>query len=156
MAATPLAYALYCHKCDEFTPGYGYDNRVYCPVCQVDMGGVAYADMPFGKYKGRSVRSLTSAAEQRYLDWFVRNIEQMSEPLRRAILYQMGHVPRHLTPPMPWWAVLLELRFPFAPAEVKQAYRQLSKRFHPDAGGNVDQMQLLNDARQQANAYFDF
>lgn len=54
------------------------------------------------------------------------------------------------TPEPPWWAKILYIQ-PDAPREVVEAaYRALSKKYHPDRGGNEVSMKELNDAIDQA------
>lgn len=40
----------------------------------------------------------------------------------------------------------LGIKFPSSSGEIKAAYRKLAKFAHPDAGGTVEQMQILNEA----------
>lgn len=54
------------------------------------------------------------------------------------------------TPEPPQWAKVLYVQ-PDAPREVVEAaYRALSKKYHPDRGGNEALMKQLNDAIVQA------
>jgi hypothetical protein len=50
-------------------------------------------------------------------------------------------------PPSPW--ELLGLKPGASSAEIETAYRDKAKRWHPDAGGNHEQMAKLNAARAE-------
>lgn len=145
--------AIFCPTCNAYTPGHGYDWQVYCPVCSARIGAITLQHMPFGKFKGRAVHQMDQPEEQRYLTWFLGNVDRFPEPLYFTILYCLGRLPMHEQPPIPAWAALLELRYPICSADVKGAYRALAKKYHPDAGGSDEQMKLLNAARAQATAY---
>lgn len=65
--------------------------------------------------------------------------------------------PANVKPKRPWWKVL---RFPdnaedrdlLSPAEIKARFKTLAKKYHPDAGGNDDEMAELNIACDEAIA----
>ena len=44
---------------------------------------------------------------------------------------------------------------PAGPEDVKERYRQMAKKFHPDAGGNEEDFKKLQDAAEKAQQYFD-
>lgn len=70
-------------------------------------------------------------------DMFVRGLPMLEAPKPNS--------------PLPQWAI--DLKFTEMPAtagEVNERYRSLAKGMHPDAGGNVEGMQALNIARDQA------
>lgn len=48
---------------------------------------------------------------------------------------------------------LLGLREKTSIVEIKEAYRKLSRKWHPDHQGDVEQMQALNDAYQTLMDY---
>ena len=52
------------------------------------------------------------------------------------------------------WAEVLGLSVPFAMEDVRDAYRLLSKRSHPDTGGSHAAFVRLNAAYESARAYF--
>ena len=39
--------------------------------------------------------------------------------------------------------------------EVKEIYRRLCKQYHPDVGGNVRDMQIINDEYNYIQKYFN-
>ncbi len=55
--------------------------------------------------------------------------------------------------PRPDWTGVLDLPWPVTAEQVRRAYRQLSKRHHPDAGGTGAAMQKINQARDEAGAW---
>lgn len=148
-----LTPSLYCSTCARWTCGHGYEWKVFCPDCLSELATVTLQLLPFGKFKGRAVHLMDTPEERRYLTWFLNSIEQIAPPLRTTILYQLGFLPMHETPPLPEWAAVLELRLPVRPEDVKGAYRALAKKYHPDTGGTEELMQRLNSARAQAAAY---
>lgn len=148
---TPAPF--YCAHCALDTPGHGHNWQVYCPACLRVIARITRQSLPFGKFKGREVHTMRSPEEQRYLNWFLSNVDIYSTELGNALYYQLGYVPLHEQPPLPDWAALLELQHPIRPEDVKGAYRTLAKRYHPDAGGSKEQMQRLNAARTQAIAH---
>jgi hypothetical protein len=71
--------------------------------------------MPFGKHRGREVETLP----ENYLRWLMSNID-----LRDPLLTKVRTILREGTA--------------LAPTEdrVKAVYRELSRKYHPDCGGN--------------------
>lgn len=53
----------------------------------------------------------------------------------------------------PEWAQALGLPWPASAEQVRRAYRRLSKRHHPDAGGSEAAMQRINQARDEAGVW---
>lgn len=84
--------------------------------------------MPFGKYKGYSISSLPLD----YIDYLLENYE-----LRIGLKYE-------LTNELNRREKLLDL----SESRIKKVYRQMSLKYHPDAGGSDQAMQAINDFYQ--------
>jgi len=82
--------------------------------------------MPFGKYRGFPIEDIPES----YLKWLWSNV-QLEEPLRSAIAAALKHVGK--------------LPDVIRPEIVRDIYRRLSKKWHPDVGGSVEAMQAIND-----------
>ena len=80
----------------------------------------------FGKYRGWPVDDVPSA----YLSWLWSNV-----PLQEPLLVE---VRRSLFPEV------LEVVAPERD-KVRRVYYELSKRWHPDKGGNLQAMQAVNE-----------
>lgn len=93
-----------------------------------------YTRMPFGKHKGR----LVSDVESGYLCWVVNTLDDLDPYLRRAIEAELRRRDdvqedeRDQRAVVPWDQVL------------KAGYSEMARRFHPDRGGSVVQMQTVN------------
>jgi hypothetical protein len=72
----------------------------------------------------------------------------VDDPLFFATSYQ-DHVAEHPYRLLACFR-LLNLSFPCTASEVKAAYRELVKRFHPDQGGSHDEFLVLREAYEQA------
>jgi len=84
--------------------------------------------MPFGKYKGWPVSELP----YHYLRWLWENVE-LREPLRTAVREALG-----LEGSGP-------LSLSIESAALKDIYRRLALKWHPDCGGSNEAMAALNE-----------
>jgi len=84
----------------------------------------------YGKYKGHDIRSVPAT----YLEWLIESsrdtIRDAEEELRRRQMEE-------------------DMDDSMAERIIKAGYRELSKRLHPDAGGNHEDMVDLNVAYKQ-------
>jgi hypothetical protein len=100
--------------------------------------------MPFGKYKGTRVSDLPDS----YLEWLLA-LDDLREPLKSAVEseyrvrfsrrryeYEKPQLPKTL--PGPARDTAIEL--------ITVGYRSLSRKHHPDAGGDHEKMLLVNQA----------
>lgn len=55
------------------------------------------------------------------------------------------------SPALAWWTVL-EVDPNASQEEINRAYRRLARAHHPDLGGNVEMLKVVNDAYEQALA----
>jgi hypothetical protein len=90
--------------------------------------------MPFGKYKNSHVDELPDG----YLSWLWENVE-LREPLFDAVRRELIQRDREAS-----------CRVHSAPAKVdtgriKQIYRTLAVKWHPDRGGTKEAMQAVNE-----------
>lgn len=81
--------------------------------------------MPFGKYRGFQVDDLP----EDYLQWLIDNVD-LREPLRSAVYETVG---LEMSASLP------------AGNEIKQIYRRLARKWHPDHGGSTEAMQAINE-----------
>lgn len=72
---------------------------------------------------------------------------EIEAAMREHILAQLD---KSKKPSPPAWARVLGLSLPVDKTQVQQAFRELSKKHHPDKGGSVALMQQLVEARTQA------
>jgi hypothetical protein len=84
--------------------------------------------MPFGKFKGRDLRYVPDD----YLDWLFEI--ELREPLKSAVRREISK----------------REGVDCAPAatdtgRIKQIYRTLAVKWHPDCGGTTEAMQALNE-----------
>jgi hypothetical protein len=105
--------------------------------------------MTFGKYKGRRVQDIPSS----YLEWVLRECQSLEPWLRRAIQAEVcgrgrrageernrasaGPAGSDGGSVVPWEPV------------VREWYRTLARRYHPDMGGTTEQMQAINYAHDE-------
>ena len=90
--------------------------------------------MPFGKYRGLPLSALPAD----YLHWLL-GLEDLREPFRSAIQAEAARrQPARVHRP--------SLDPTIALALIDAGLRQLAKRHHPDAGGDVRIMQRVNEA----------
>ena len=82
--------------------------------------------MPFGKHRGFLIEDIPES----YLKWLWSNVP-LEEPLRSAVATALEHVGK--------------LPDVIRPDIVRDIYRRLSKKWHPDVGGSVTAMQAIND-----------
>jgi hypothetical protein len=100
--------------------------------------------MTFGKHEGEQVSDVPTS----YLRWCLRICDNLEPWLRSAIAREMDRrnqekarqeqpqqarrdLPANLTELIPRW------------------YRQLALRYHPDRGGSVEAMRVVNDAHER-------
>lgn len=85
--------------------------------------------MPFGKHKGRDL----SDVPDDYLDWLFFDIE-LREPLKSAVHREITKRDGlNYTPAAP------------DAGRIKQIYRTLAVKWHPDKGGTTEAMQAVNE-----------
>jgi hypothetical protein len=97
--------------------------------------------MPFGKHRGRALSDLPDS----YLGW-LRDLDDLREPLRTAI--EREHERRLRPPPPP--PPPSQLRPPDPDLfrnVIREGYRAMAMKSHPDRGGDVRTMQKLNGLR---------
>jgi len=80
--------------------------------------------MPFGKFKGYEIGEV----EPQYLEWLAKNIP-LRGPLRTAVFEAIDAM-----------SCVGEVDLPTT-KKVKQTYRELSMKYHPDRGGNKEAQQ---------------
>jgi hypothetical protein len=115
--------------------------------------------MPFGKYRGRSIESIGTS----YLHWLYDEVD-MRPRLRRAVVtelrargvhcdddddcdYEDDRDERESYSSHRHGGASLSISpedAPLAIEIVRQGFRSLAKRFHPDTGGSDEQMKHLN------------
>jgi hypothetical protein len=90
--------------------------------------------MPWGKHKGQDLADVPES----YLQWALENAEAMSPTLREAIRARLGLPP---TPPdgQAVAAVVGKVH-----DVLRDVYRKMSMRFHPDRGGSTAAMAAIN------------
>jgi hypothetical protein len=94
--------------------------------------------MTFGKHRGQPL----SEVPPDYLQWCLCNCARMDPRLRRAIENELE---QRCRPAATGPAVLiLDLQ-----AYIKQLYRKLALRHHPDRGGSHEAMKALNEFNEQ-------
>lgn len=85
--------------------------------------------IPFGKHRGQSVADLPTS----YLAWLLEECDlknnNLKEEIRNTLYFRMK---------------VLNV-IPDALPDVKNVYRKLSMKYHPDRGGSVAAMQAIND-----------
>jgi hypothetical protein len=101
--------------------------------------------MPFGKYRGWPLCEVPTS----YLAWVLRECSNIHQELREAIEEDLEsrkvrtaygtRQPREGSagPPADWDAI------------VRRWYRELALVHHPDRGGSVTAMQIVNDAHER-------
>jgi hypothetical protein len=97
--------------------------------------------MPFGKYRGYLLADVPLS----YLRWCLRELQDLDPDLRREMRRVVQSrtrpepepQPAPAGPPATWDMVL------------RNWYREMSLRFHPDRGGNVVAMQTINLAYER-------
>jgi hypothetical protein len=95
--------------------------------------------MPFGRYRGRSLGELPD----NYLGWLF-SLDDLWEPLRAAVDHEWHRRVRQAPPTA--LATLPREAVPVADELVTAGYRALTRRHHPDAGGDHRTMTLVNTA----------
>ena len=107
--------------------------------------------MPFGKHKGAQLKDIP----RDYLLWVFDNCERISERLRKAICIELGIDP--------YDEIEEEDVYPSSDREtnisgsviIDQVYREMAKRFHPDRGGSVPEMQAVNEVIDRFRQLFN-
>lgn len=87
--------------------------------------------------------------------WAARLREEAERQRQREEHYRAREVRTPVGADTSRWLRALGLTPPVTRQLVRQAYYQLSKELHPDRGGDVQQMQLLNQAKAEADAWFE-
>ena len=106
--------------------------------------------MPFGKYRDQDLDDIPDS----YLLWVLNNVESLNPFLRRAILSRLDLDEPAPSPPPPRpnrGPDLSRLRDEVM-AEVRRVRRRLAAQMHPDRGGDVRAMQLVNAAADELEA----
>jgi hypothetical protein len=94
--------------------------------------------MPFGKFKGVPIAKIPDS----YLDWLY-GLDNLRDPLRQSVEQEWTR--RHAsTGERPSW-VSAPVR-QMAENLVREGYRRLTHRLHPDVGGSTEAMATLNAA----------
>lgn len=101
--------------------------------------------MPFGKHKGEELHTIPDS----YLWWVLENAESASPLLLAAIRRHLGlddepQPSRHSQTPPPANAVSKQE----VESALSSVVRQLSLKYHPDRGGTVAQMQVVNEVAE--------
>lgn len=94
--------------------------------------------MPFGRYRGWPLDELPDD----YLGWLF-SLDDLREPLRSAVDHEWHS---RVDAPSTALATLPAEAVPIADELVTAGYRALTRRHHPDAGGNHRTMVLVNTA----------
>ena len=91
--------------------------------------------MPFGKYRGTLIEDIPTD----YLEWVVEVIDSHNPRLLEAIKDElsMRHASSETSRPVETWTVR---------RIIEVGRRALAKKYHPDYGGNHEQMVALNNA----------
>jgi hypothetical protein len=95
--------------------------------------------MPFGKHKGRPLAELPDG----YLRWLA-GLATLREPLRTAVYRESER--RRYTGPSHAQTGLPIAALPIAEELITLGYRALTRRYHPDVGGDHQSMVLVNTA----------
>lgn len=93
--------------------------------------------MPFGKYRGQRIADLPAD----YLEWLADQ-DFLREPLRSKVMAEYAR--RSFSQETP----SIFVHAGIAKQIIETGFRALSKRLHPDAGGDHDSMIALNEARE--------
>jgi hypothetical protein len=100
--------------------------------------------MDFGKHCGRRVSEVPTS----YLRWVIREATEISPWLRRCIQDEVARRDggRHDTPQPPprQSGAMVNIG-----EVVRQWWREMALRYHPDRGGSTEVMQALNNAHQR-------
>jgi len=117
--------------------------------------GIEY--MPWGKWKGYPIEEVPHD----YMRWAVRNADAMSDELRAAMekILELapGSTGKSRLMALERENESLKKRLEFSRGEteriLKQSYGEMSRRFHPDAGGSNESQIVVNlifeDIRQK-------
>lgn len=81
--------------------------------------------MPFGKYKNYLIKDI----DPNYLIWLLENSESINFHLKNYITEHLNSITADLN----------DLKL------IKRLYYKMSKKYHPDNGGNNEAMKAIND-----------
>jgi hypothetical protein len=81
--------------------------------------------LPFGKFKNQYVEDV----DPNYLMWLLDNSDNLEFYLKRAIIQHLNNISIDLNDK----------------SQIRKIYIQLSKKYHPDNGGNNEAMKAIND-----------
>lgn len=101
--------------------------------------------MPWGKHKGEELETVPDS----YLWWVLENADNASPMLLAAIRRHLGveeETPKQREHARTIVGAVLKQDVESAVANV---VRQMSKKYHPDRGGGVVQMQVVNEMAAQ-------
>jgi hypothetical protein len=93
--------------------------------------------MPFGKYKGRSLTDIPTG----YLNWLLANCD-LDHWLQGAVRNELVDRAEYVTEAGETASDLPA----HLPAIVRQWYREMSLRYHPDRGGSNEAMKAIIEA----------
>jgi len=96
--------------------------------------------MPFGKYRGEEIQDLPD----NYLYWLMTI--DLHGGLKVAVERELDR--RENPDGFVYNPELSDELHPFVESIIESGYRSLAMNHHPDCGGNTEDMQLLNRARQ--------
>jgi uncharacterized protein (DUF3820 family) len=129
----PTPFADGCRYGGSSLPAF-YETR------QVLGQGSPVMIMPFGKYKGSNICDIPSD----YLAWLTENARTLRPGQRQAIMQELDlreldsiDFDAILTPARAagWWSSM-----------IRQWHREMALQFHPDRGGSVEAMKVINHA----------
>jgi hypothetical protein len=91
--------------------------------------------MPFGRHKGKFLDEIPAS----YLRWVLRECDNITPGLRRAIEAAIDYEEFTPEPPRPGDLA----------GVVRDWYRDLALTYHPDKGGSVAAMQVVNECHER-------
>ena len=105
-------------------------------------------EMPWGKYRGEDLEDIPDD----YLTWVLDNCERISPTLRRAIEIRLGLArdpprPPPSSSPHPSSGGNATARDTLDRV-IRAWHRMMTMKYHPDRGGKVDHMQLVNEGAE--------